>query len=87
MTNEKFAKNSNQPIRRGGAYDTDGVDHHEGIGFSLSCQPSMGSSVQDNEKIDPYEKYNDNVFDSNEDNILDDTEYLYDYLNQVLGID
>ena len=27
------------------------------------------------------------MFDSNEENILDDTEYLYDYLHQVLGID
>jgi hypothetical protein len=36
---------------------------------------------------DLYEPYNENVFESNEDNVLDDAEYVYDYLNQVLGIE
>ena len=29
---------------------------------------------------DPYEPYNQNVFESCEDNILDDSEYVFDYL-------
>ena len=29
----------------------------------------------------------ENVFDSNEDNILSDAEYVYDYFNKVVGID
>ena len=37
--------------------------------------------------FDPYEPYNENVFESNEDNVIDDAEYVYDYLNQVLGIE
>ena len=37
-------------------------------------------------EFDPYEPYNECVFDSNEENILDDAEYIFDYLNQVLGI-
>lgn len=36
---------------------------------------------------DPYEPYNNNVFESCEENILDDAEYVYDYLTQVLGIE
>jgi len=27
------------------------------------------------------------VFESNEENILDDAEYVFDYLHQILGID
>lgn len=58
------------------------------IGFSFSCRPSYNTQVaQGSKQIDPYEPYNDNVFDSNEENILDDTEYLFDFLHQVLGID
>lgn len=36
---------------------------------------------------DPYEPYNQNVFESCEDNILDDSEYIFDYLTQVIGIE
>lgn len=58
------------------------------IGFTFSCRPSYNTQVTDGKgEVDPYEPYNDNVFDSNEENILDDTEYLYDFLHQVLGID
>jgi len=58
------------------------------IGFSFSCRPSYNTQVADgNKEVDPYEPYNESVFDSNEENILDDTEYLYDFLHQVLGID
>jgi abhydrolase domain-containing protein 17 len=46
------------------------------------CKPSF-----DNEQFDPYEPYNEHVFEANEENILDDSEYIFDYLNQVLGID
>ena len=70
----------------------DSMTMHEseetGIGYSFSCRPSYNSQVKNGkEEIDPYEPYKEDVFDSNEENILDDTEYLYDYLNQVLGID
>lgn len=34
-----------------------------------------------------HEPYNENVFEANEENILDDAEYVYDYLNKVLGIE
>ena len=34
-----------------------------------------------------HEKENDNVFESNEKNILDDALYIYDYINQVMGIE
>lgn len=58
------------------------------IGFSFSCRPSYNTQVTDgNNNVDPYEPYNESVFDSNEENILDDTEYLYDFLHQILGID
>lgn len=35
----------------------------------------------------PYQRYNDYVFESNEENILDDSLYIYDYLNKVIGIE
>ena len=65
----------------------DSLTMHEGeesasIGFSFSCRPSYNTQVaQGNKEIDPYEPYNENVFDSNEENILDDTEYLFDFLH------
>jgi abhydrolase domain-containing protein 17 len=34
-----------------------------------------------------HEPYRDNVFESNEENILDDAIYVYDYINKVLGIE
>lgn len=34
-----------------------------------------------------HEPYNETVFNSNEDNVLDDALYVYDYLNMVLGIE
>lgn len=37
--------------------------------------------------FDPYEPYNETVFESCEENILDDAEYIYDYYNKMLGID
>ena len=36
---------------------------------------------------DVHEAYNENVFESNEENILDDALYVYDYLNKVIGIE
>jgi ABC-type transporter lipoprotein component MlaA len=54
-----------------------------GVGFS--CRPSYSTQMKSS-NFDPYEPYNENVFESNEDNILDDAEYVYDYLNLVLGI-
>lgn len=37
--------------------------------------------------FDPYEAYNEHVFESNEENILDDSVYIFDFLSKVLGID
>lgn len=34
-----------------------------------------------------HEPYNDHVFESNEENILDDALYVYDYINMVLGVE
>jgi abhydrolase domain-containing protein 17 len=34
-----------------------------------------------------HEQYNDQVFEANEENILDDALYAYDYINLVLGIE
>jgi hypothetical protein len=34
-----------------------------------------------------YEAYNHQVFESNEENILDDALYVYDYINKVLGVE
>lgn len=45
------------------------------------------SSKIDASLFDPYETYNNTVFESNEENVLDDAEYVYDYLSQVLGIE
>ena len=38
-------------------------------------------------KDDMYEPYNHSVFESNEENILDDALYVYDYINKVLGVE
>lgn len=34
-----------------------------------------------------HELLGDNVFEANEENILEDALYVYDYINKVLGID
>lgn len=47
----------------------------------FSCRPSYNTQMKYNCCFDPYEPYNENVFESNEDNVLDDAEYVYDYLN------
>ena len=41
----------------------------------------------DNDKDNMYEPYNHTVFESNEENILDDALYVYDYINKVLGVE
>ena len=50
------------------------------------------SSLDENKDFDPkkddiYEPYRESVFESNEENILDDAVYVYDYINKVLGIE
>ena len=65
-------------------------DHGEEQSFydvGFSCRPSYNTQMKYQCCFDPYEPYNENVFESNEDNVLDDAEYVYDYLNQVLGIE
>lgn len=47
----------------------------------------MNTETEDLDQEGYYEPYNETVFDSNEDNILDDAVYLYDYVNQVMGIE
>ena len=52
----------------------------------FSCgQQSINQQIE-NGSYNPYEPYNTQVFDSNEDNIIDDAEYVYDYLSQMIGI-
>ena len=41
----------------------------------------------DLDKDSMYEPYNHQVFESNEENILDDALYVYDYINKVLGVE
>ena len=43
--------------------------------------------MKEGKEVDPYEPYNDHVFEANEENILDDSEYVFDYINKVLGIE
>lgn len=50
--------------------------------MKLKHNPKIDASL-----FDPYEPYNNNVFESNEENVLDDAEYVYDYLTQVIGIE
>lgn len=50
------------------------------------------SSLDETKEFDPkkddiYEPYRESVFESNEENILDDAVYVYDYINKVLGIE
>jgi len=37
--------------------------------------------------FNPYEPLNENMFESNEENILEDAEYVFDYLSDALGIE
>ena len=59
---------------------------YEPKSFGFGCGAKSVKSQIENGSFNPYEPYNENVFDSNEDNITDDAEYIYDYLNKVLGI-
>jgi len=34
-----------------------------------------------------YSSFGNGVFNTNEENVLDDAVYVYDYLNKVIGID
>mmetsp|Transcript_9693 Transcript_9693/g.14755 ORF Transcript_9693/g.14755 Transcript_9693/m.14755 type:complete len:270 (+) Transcript_9693:987-1796(+) len=54
----------------------------------FSCRPSYRAQLnEEGVPIDPYEPYNETVFEANEENILDDATYIYDYVSQVLGIE
>lgn len=67
-------------------YDDDTSQVNMGFG----CRPSYNTYVKGastGKQFDPYEPHNDNVFEANEENILDDALYVYDYLNQVIGIE
>ena len=59
--------------------------------FENESLNSEGNNESDDEKEVTqngiHEPYNETVFDSNEENILDDALYVYDYLNMVLGIE
>lgn len=68
---------------------SDGIDFEDEsseIIAGLGCRPSYNTQVRRDE-FDPYEPYNDHVFESNEENILDDAVYIYDYFHKVLGIE
>ena len=64
------------------------ADDESSIYFArgLNCRPSFNTQVH-SDNFDPYETYNETVFDSCEENILDDAEYIYDYFHQMLGIE
>ena len=49
----------------------------------------MGLNSQGNSNFNKpiHEPYNENVFEANEDNVLNDALYVYDYINKVLGIE
>lgn len=65
-------------------------DESNAMIFETESLESEYESEQDKaeiEQIGSYEAYNDSVFDSNEENILDDALYVYDYVNMVLGVE
>jgi hypothetical protein len=64
--------------------------YESSVACGSMCTPSLEAQIQaagDGYGFDPYEPYNEGVFDSCEENILDDSTYVYDYLNMMLGID
>ena len=59
---------------------------YEPKAFGIGCGAKSVKSQIENGDFNPYEPYNENIFDANEENILNDAEYIFDYLNKVLGI-
>jgi pimeloyl-ACP methyl ester carboxylesterase len=63
------------------------VSSYEPGGFGFGCGAQSLKQQLENGSFNPYAPYNESVFESNEENILSDAEYVYDYLNLVLGIE
>ena len=51
-----------------------------------SCYSGALNEVEETE-CQIYSSIGNNLFDTNEENVLDDAVYIYDYLNKVIGIE
>lgn len=63
--------------------ELDMTSYDAGFGCSASCEPSLAQMIKAaemGEGFDPYEPYNEHVFEPCEENILDDSTYVFDYL-------
>ena len=47
----------------------------------------LDDEFKDSDQVPMHEPWMEDVFESNEENILDNAVYVYDYVNKVLGID
>jgi len=54
--------------------------------FLKETKIELSDCSSDEEDQSLHSGYNENVFEANEENILDDALYVYDYLTQVIGI-
>lgn len=71
------------------SFSSDNEDHLDKVLHKLTKNDPSKTVIPefDIKKDDMYEPYNNTVFESNEENILDDAEYIYDYINKVLGVE
>ena len=59
---------------------TEGASEDDHADRSSSCD-SISSDEDFGQRSEIYEQWREDVFDSNEDNILNDAVYVYDYVN------
>lgn len=45
------------------------------------------SKANQDQNMPKHEQFKQNVFEANEENILSDALYIYDYINKIIGID
>lgn len=71
-----------------GSLSSDDEEYEQGLqDRSFEFESESLNSESNETQSGFYEEYNDTVFEANEDNILDDSLYAYDYINLVLGIE
>lgn len=54
---------------------------------SLDRGKAKTDDTELDENCQRHEQFRDNIFEANEDNILSDALYVYDYINKVMGIE
>jgi hypothetical protein len=71
------------------SFSSDNEDEFDKVLHKLTKNDPSKTKIPDFDmkKDDMYEAYNHSVFESNEENILDDSVYIYDYINKVLGVE